>query len=81
MSLGDTLKGIFDTLGADALGSVEGPVRAALTSIQANPSAENIVAQGSALAVSLPAALPSLGSAAAQQLASDGLALLDGLKS
>jgi hypothetical protein len=80
MSIGDTLKGIFDTLGEDALAAAEAPLRTALTSIQANPSVENIAAQGAALAVSLPAALPTLGSTAAQQLATDGLALLDGLK-
>lgn len=75
--IGNTLQQLFSTLEDDVLQAAAVPVRAALVSIKANPSQANIVAQGAALAVALPTALPTLQAEAAKQLVDDGLKLLN----
>jgi hypothetical protein len=71
---------IFQHVGAQLLSDVEGNASSLLTAfftnIKANPTTQNVVAQGVVLAASAPLQLPNLEQAALSQIADAGLALL-----
>lgn len=75
---------ILKALGDQLLGNIEGNaaalVRAFLTNVKANPTTQNVMAQGAILQVSALLQLPNLEQSAITELADAGLAALDTLK-
>lgn len=75
---------ILKALGDQLLANVEGGAAALLhgflTNVKANPTPQNVVAQGAILSASALLQLPNLEQAAITELADAGLAALDTLK-
>jgi hypothetical protein len=82
--VGTILGATFKTLGNQLLTDVEGvltsQVVAFFTNVKANPTTQNVLAQGVVLQASLLMQGPTLESAAISQIASDGLALVAQIK-
>jgi len=83
-NLGSIIGATFQTLGNQLLGDVEGilssQIAAFFTNVKANPTPQNVVAQGVVLQASLLLSGPTLEQAGISQLATDGLALLAQIK-
>lgn len=71
---------LFSQLGkallTDVEGNAAGLLHAFFTNVKANPTTQNVVAQGAILAASAPLQLPNLEQESIGQLADTGLALL-----
>lgn len=71
---------IFDALGTALLSNIEGPAFTLLgnflSAVKANPTPQNVLAQGAILAASAPLQLPNLEQSAITDLANAGEQLL-----
>lgn len=74
---------IFKTLGQQLLSDVEGTSKGLLvgffTNIKANPTPQNVIAQGALLQAAALLSGPNLEQAAISQLADDGLSLTNSI--
>lgn len=75
------LQNIFQKVGEqllnDAGGNAKSLLTAFFTNVKANPTTQNVIAQGAILAATAPLQLPNLEQEALGQVADAGLALLD----
>lgn len=70
------LNQLLTQLGGDLFSTGSGLLISALTSIQANPTPQNVIAQGVQIALVAPLQLPNLEKEAIGQIAATGLQLL-----
>lgn len=75
-SAGSILHSFLSEIGEDLVSSGSGILTTALTNLENNPTVENAAAQGAAIALAAPLALPNLASEVIKQGAQAGLALL-----
>lgn len=79
-STSNPTKALFDALGAHLLADVESPAFTLLgnflANVKANPTTQNVLAQGAILAASAPLQLPNLEQSSISDLATTGEELL-----